>query len=510
MSSKNAQITGWFGYKKEGGQTTVTITGSDFGSIPGSVKLIGQGVGAIRAQIVSWSETSIVAIAPDDVTIMRVMVYAVNERGQEKTASITPPTETRATNTPDPTWTVDTVDDTEDAIIITGTDLADVVDVFAYDASVPQKIALAPSAMDGDALIVVWPDNFTAPIRTLILSDGNGGNVSEITEDLVPAPNGIISDVATVAINSTSVVSIIGSGFGTDQGSVKLIRDGGVEEPVNVLSNGWSDSVVQVAATPATTYESVELTRADDEVAALSASFPANFISASVSTGVPVITSIAQVGDHIEITGNELLLLGYSFFHLAVSSDGVAPTDTQYLFMYDGSTFCDQLIERSDTLVRFRANNIIFGERRGLDDFYIHSVGAWPDGVYSGPFVAEHTPAAPVHVTWDPIDEEALPVITDVDATGWLVTLTGENFDAIPRDSYGGLTLSGGGKSINFTVPAVVPDPLGRFTSVTDTEIKFYADTFYNGFDTIEDAAAFNNLCTYRTHVLGAPINLPG
>jgi len=285
----NAVITGWFGQKLDSTHATVTITGEGFGNVSGSVKLIAQGLGSKVASIVSWTENAIVVEAPVNKIITSATVLVLNERGKDKKAATTPKKEQRSTNTPVPTWTVATIDDSELAITITGSDLADVEDVFLYDNDAVQFIEAAAFALDGSDLVIEWPASFVSPIVTIVLSDGNGGNITQNdpSPSLEPAANGILTDVSTSAAGNSSIVSLIGSGLGEDAGSVVLVRVGGLEEPASVLVNGWSPTVVQVVATPGTEYESAILTRSDTEVAALAASFPASFTSASVG---PVFT----------------------------------------------------------------------------------------------------------------------------------------------------------------------------------------------------------------------------
>ena len=306
----NAVITGWFGQKLDSTHAQVTITGEGFGDLTGSVKLIANGLGSKVATVVSWTENAIVVVAPVNKTITSATVYVLDERGRDKKAVTTKNRETRSTSASSPTWTIVTIDDSESAITITGTHLDDVEDVFLYDNDAEQFIEAAAFALDGSDLVIEWPASFVSPIVTVVLSNGNGGDVTVTDPDpsLERAANGILTDVSTSVVGNSSIVSLIGSDLGDEAGSVVLVRDGGELEPVTVISNGWSPTVVQVAATPDTEYENVILTRSDEEIATLATSFPASFHS--LSTVPTFVVAYDPQTDVLTITASEPLFFG--------------------------------------------------------------------------------------------------------------------------------------------------------------------------------------------------------
>jgi hypothetical protein len=270
MNAPKPAITSWHAYRIDATTAEVVMLGTGFGSVVGSVKLNIQGEGVITAVVKRWSDTAIVVAAPVDETVQRAHVYTIDSRGKEKQSAQSPAGESRNTNGAAPAWAVAVIDDSVDYITVDGTGLDDVVDVVLYDGSVPVQLFEASFILDGGDLLIDWPAAFAAPIKKLRLSDAGGNHVSEIDggpAGLTPDPNGVILDVSVQQNGQYAILNLIGSGFGSVGGGVRLAKTGGQLLPADVLSNGWSDSVVQVVVDPGSSYDQIELKRADGEIA---------------------------------------------------------------------------------------------------------------------------------------------------------------------------------------------------------------------------------------------------
>lgn len=345
---REPRVDAWHAYRYPDATAEIVLVGMGFGASQGSVKLNIQGRGKVDSRVKLWTDTAIVVSAPADVKVVRAHITILAQRGSEKLEAQSPEGEYRLTTAPNATWTVSSTDDFLDHIEVVGTDLSDVRNIFLYDSMLPQHIYKASFYLNNGILEIDWPASFTAPITKMRLSDANGQHVSEVSggpSGWVPAPNGIILNAVAESAGNGSIINIIGTGLGDSQGSVQLRQQGGSLQATNVISGSWTDSVVQVGALPGTTYDLIQLTRADGEVANISSSVPATITTPS---NQPIISSAQGVslGIHLEGSGflNATSVVVYRGIAKKVytaaewfSANGAAWTDTVLEILYDSS-----------------------------------------------------------------------------------------------------------------------------------------------------------------------------
>ena len=522
MANNNPVVTSWHGYKTGTSTAEVVLLGYGFGSVRGSVKLNVQGGGVVNAPILYWSDTAIVVSAPVGATIQRAHVYTLDSRGKEKQSAQSPAGEVRNTRDAAAPFAVTATDDNVDHIAVEGTDLSLVKNVVLYDSAAPSRPIEASFLMNDDTLEVDWPSSFVAPIKKMRLSDANGGHVIEVSGGVsgwTPDPNGIIIAATPQLIGSSAVINLLGSGFGAAQGTVKLAKVGQPLAPAPVLYGGWSDSVVQVTATPGTSYDQIVLTRADGEVATLDAGvvFPV-----VVPGGTPIITNVRFVGGKILVDGTGLMQLGSSL-DMFVTSDELPGRHVLQLDMADyyvGTSyeFCGNMESKTDTLVTFKLMEEMLPQqflnsRPWLNDtapeFKIEDVHAHVVGVYSGPYEVNYVAPVPVAVSWTPIDQTNYPKVTSATHAGTVITLHGTNFDDIPRSQAAGVIFYDQVNGVIANLELFTGN--GRLVSITNTEMQWemrdWSTSDGNGLlDVLSRIDLFTTECDFTEHVLAAPM----
>jgi len=516
MASSKPLVDSWHAYRISTALAELVIMGSNFGPIPGTVKLNVQGEGVITTTVKSWSDTAIVVAAPLNATIQRVHLYTLDDRGKNKQSAQSPAGETRNTSGYPVPWAVTHIDDNVDYILVEGTLLDDVVDVVLYDSAAPVKLHDASFLLDGGDLNIDWPAAFVAPITKMRLSDAAGNHVSEVSggaSGLTPDPNGVITGTSV----NGSILSIMGSGFGSSEGAVMMSKVGGSLSPMDVISNGWSDSVVQVAVDPGSSYDQIELTRLDGEVSTVD---PGVVFPIVVPGGTPIITNVRFVGGKILVDGTGLMGIGSSL-DMFITTDETPGRFVMQLGMvdyYTGTTyeFCGVMESKTDTLITFKPMPQVLPAQNlhnmtwlnDVPEFRIEDVHAHVEGVYSGPYEVNYVPQVPVAVSWTPIDQTNYPKVDSATHAGTLVTLHGTNFDDIPRSEAAGIVIY---DAVNGAIANLTLYNQPRVISASDTEIVVDLASWStsNGsgqLDVLSQVDLFTTECDFTEHVLAAPM----
>lgn len=521
------EVHGWHAFKGPDGRAEVVIVGHGFTDIKGMVHIEGDG-GRIQNTITRWTDTNIVAEIPDNRTIRRVQVVAPGARGTGKIATNTGNKQSRSSSGMEPVWTVTSTDDELESIVFTGTGLDAVQDIFLYDETGDITLASYFRTASG-VLHVDYPASFVNPIRKARLSDGNDGGVREILADQfgwTPAANGIITDATVSLVGDTSyILSIFGSSFGTQEGVVRLTKEGGATERVSPISNSWSQSLVQVPVAPETTYVGIELTRADGEKVAYAASAPAVIAVPALPKTDPIITDLRYDTGSIEVVGTNLLSLGETNFHVGIRrlDSGVDYTVSFNTFNMSDPEYCAPMLDaHTETVIRTRDVRVlrerfssgIFGTP---GDFELLWVGIFKPGErFGSTYFQKFELTTPVMVDYTPYADSEVPIITGLEVDGQMLTIKGQRFDLVPRNSnysYLSFMFSNGG-GLGLRVPSVPGEPgfddMKRFVSIKDTEIVFDWSKF--GFTTPQQIAGLaisNQYCGRREHRLANPVVVP-
>ena len=330
------EIAAWYANKIDATTAEIVLVGSGFGDIPGTGELQVVGIGRVNPTVKQWSNTTVILEAPVDETInVARVITAGDSRGQNKQRARSAPSEDRSTGDAlAATWSVATIDDLEDSILVDGADLDGVATVVLIDTAIPQQFSVADFEGSATQLDVEWPIAYSSTIGQLVLLDSTG-NMVDIHDAPAPgwqpAPNGILTNAAGVLLPGGGPgLNLFGSSLGAGEGIVRIQEQGGTLQPANVIQGGWSDTLIQVAADANTTYDDFEVTRTDDEVATKATSFPATVTTPALSTVELTAYAQTQTGgpftfraEGVSLSGVARIILGMNAGNIVVYNPAV-------------------------------------------------------------------------------------------------------------------------------------------------------------------------------------------
>lgn len=251
---------------------TFMITGTNFENTQGTGWVTWAGV---RSQVVSWSDTAIVAIVPDGAPAGYIGVWQNGVCSNGTWRQFSPNIDTISTS----------VAVVGDSVTITGSD---------FGAAQTTRSRVAINGVSAE--IVSWSDTsivFRVPEITQagyvgVYRDGIGSN----GKYLIPAPR--LTSLSAMTLQPGQQLTIYGQGFGAVQASGCIVKIGGVEVPVV----SWTDTAIVVTVTEQAQTGYVGVYR---EWASSNGLWFLPAYSPQISS---VSTSTASIGDVVTITGD--------------------------------------------------------------------------------------------------------------------------------------------------------------------------------------------------------------
>jgi hypothetical protein len=253
--------------------TSVTITGTNFGPTQGTSSLT---FGSSTAVVTSWSNTSVVAIVPGNLsayTFVAVQVVVSGVASNSATFGIAPSI-TSLSPTSGPAGT---------SITITGTNFASTQGSSTVTFNGTQA---TPTTWSGTSIVVPVPSGATTG-NVVVTVSGLASNGVTFT---VPPPPPSISSLSPTSGPVGTSVTISGGNWGTSQGSSTVTFNGTLATPTS-----WSAGAIVVPAPPGATTGNVVVT------------FGGVVSNSVLFTVTPTITSLSPnfgpVGASVTITG---------------------------------------------------------------------------------------------------------------------------------------------------------------------------------------------------------------
>ena len=258
--------------------TVITITGSGFESVSGTVLFNGAGT----ATPVSWSDTQIVVAVPSSAVSGAVTVRPANNSLSNSDFVFTMPNPTIASLLPanGPGGT---------QVQINGT---------GFGATQGNSTVRFSTILDTVASIVSWSDTqivAVAPISTVtgsvrVIEGGITSNTSVFFN--VPAPT--ITSISPTIGGSGNPVTINGTGFQAQQGSNNYVTFSGSSGTAGIKS--WSDTQIVAVVPPQTTTGFLDVTVNSANSNYVDYAIPSHSISSLTPTGGPVGTQVTVAG----------------------------------------------------------------------------------------------------------------------------------------------------------------------------------------------------------------------